>query len=192
VTAKQFDSDDALERAMDVFWTHGYEATSMSHLLEAMGINRASLYATFGDKRALYLAAMARYDETYMTRLIELLSAPGSPKEAIVRTIRTMVDIAAADQERRGCMLTNTATELAGRDPEIGQRVAANLSRIESVIYATLVRARESGEIDRDRDLRALARFLMCVQQGVRVMTKLFPGRKYLEDIGKEAIRALG
>ena len=90
---KTFDPSVALEQAMAVFWLKGYEATSMQDLVEAMGINRASLYATFGDKRQLFLAAIAHYDATVVRPAMAPLEAPGAAKAEIIQHFQRAVSL---------------------------------------------------------------------------------------------------
>jgi len=113
---KQFDSDDALMRAMEAFWGRGYEATSMQDLVSCMGINRGSLYATFGDKRALFLAALRRYDAHYRQDWLSALRQANGPKATILAAFDDAVEAALGRKGRRGCFLVNTALELSPHD----------------------------------------------------------------------------
>jgi TetR/AcrR family transcriptional repressor of nem operon len=180
---REFEREEVLDRAMRLFWTRGYQATSIQHLVERMGIQRGSLYGAFGNKRALFLAAMDRYDRVMTAGLLATLDEPGSGLGAIRRFFRLKV---AAAQERgrpRGCLVTNSATELASRDRATAGRIGATLERIEAAFHRAVVRAQASGEIDRARDARALARFLTSSAQGLSVMAKASPDRAALEDV---------
>ncbi|MEB3283198.1 MAG: TetR/AcrR family transcriptional regulator [Lyngbya sp.] len=180
---KEFNREEVLAKAMETFWRYGYEGTSVQDLIESMGINRGSLYDTFGDKRSLFLEAIAHYDETVVRCAIARLEAPGASKPAIVDYFQSLVDRMVADKERRGCFVTNTAVELCPHDPDTAQRVASNLKRIEQAFYTALSRAQEKGEISPENNLQALARYLTCNLQGLRVISKVNPDAQVLQEI---------
>ena len=179
---REFEREVVLDRAMRAFWSRGYAATSIQHLVERMGIQRGSLYGAFGDKRALFLAAVERYDRVMTARLLATLDAPGSGLEAIRRFFRLKVGAAQERGRPRGCLVTNSATELASRDRETAGRIGATLGRIEAAFHRAVVRAQQAGEIDPARDARALARFLTSSAQGLSVMAKACRDRAVLED----------
>src|SRR3954464_11387329 len=104
---KEFDREEALNRAMEVFWSRGYEAASVGELVKRMGINRQSLYDTFGDKHSLYLQALDRYREVEGAKLFELLERPGPVKRALRHLFRSVVERSLDDEERRGCFMGN-------------------------------------------------------------------------------------
>jgi len=180
---KEFEHDTVLDRAMRIFWSKGYEATSVRDLVDHMGIQRGSLYATFGDKRALFLAAVDRYDREVTGKLVEALDEPASGMEAIRRFFRLKIESAVATNRPRGCLVTNSATEFGSRDRSTATRIGAVLKKIEAAFHRAVVRAQEAGEIDPSRDPRALARFLTSSAQGLSVMAKTFSERAMLEDI---------
>ena len=188
---KEFDRDVVLDRAMQLFWSRGYEATSIEHLVARMGIRRGSLYGTFGDKRALFFAAIDRYDRVVTAKLLAILDAPGSGKDAIRRFFRLKVDLSLKPGRPRGCLVTNSTAELASRDRAAASRVGAVLTRIEAAFHRAVVRAQQAGEIDPARDPRALARFLTSSAQGLSVMAKACPDRIVLKDIAAVTLAAL-
>jgi TetR/AcrR family transcriptional regulator, transcriptional repressor for nem operon len=180
---REFERDVVLDRAMQVFWSRGYEATSIEQLVARMGIQRGSLYAAFGDKRALFFAAIERYDRVVTSRLVATLDETASGRAAIERFFRLKVELATAPRRPRGCLVTNSAAELASRDRGTGTRVGAVLTRIEAAFHRAVVRAQKAGEIDPRRSSRALARFLTSSAQGLSVMAKTFPDPAALDDI---------
>ena len=180
---RQFDRDVVLDRAMRAFWSRGYEATSLEHLVARMGIQRGSLYQAFGDKRALFFAAIERYERAVTASLLASLDGPASGRAAIRRFFRLKLKLALTPGRPRGCLVTNTAAERAARDRGTGARVSAALAKIEAAFLRAVVRAQESGEIDPARDPRALARFLTSSAQGLSVMAKACPDRAALTDI---------
>ncbi len=174
---REFEHDEVLDRAMQVFSSRGYEATAIEQLVARMGIQRGSLYATFGDKRALFFAAIERSDRVVTSRLVASLDQTASGRAAIERFFRLKVEFATAPGRPRGCLMTNSAAELASRDGAAGHRVGAVLTKIEAAFHRAVVRGQRAGEIDRRRNVRALARFLTCGAQGLSVMAKTFPDR---------------
>ncbi|MFF1909087.1 TetR/AcrR family transcriptional regulator [Kitasatospora sp. NPDC058218] len=191
---KEFDPDTALQAALELFWRRGYEATSMAELVEELGIARASIYATFGSKRELYLRALERYGEQHNPVLLAELSQPGPVLPAVRGLVRRFAREAGedgADGPRRGCFVTNTAVELAPHDPDAARRVAASLGHLETVLTAALVRAEAQGELPGGRDPRALARMLLVLMQGMRVIGKAGDGAARLRDAAEQALALL-
>jgi TetR/AcrR family transcriptional repressor of nem operon len=182
---REFDREVVLDRAMRAFWLRGYEATSIQHLVACTGLQRGSLYGAFGDKRGLFFAAIERYDRVMTARLLAALDAPGSGLAAIRRFFRLKVSAAQTRGHPRGCLVTNTAAELASRDRGTAARIGATLGRIEAAFLRAVRRAQQAGEIGAARDARALARFLTSTAQGLSVMAKAAPGRATLEDVVK-------
>jgi TetR/AcrR family transcriptional repressor of nem operon len=190
VRTKEFDPDVALQRAMELFWQQGYEATSMADLVEHLGIGRASIYATFGGKRELYLKAYDRYLENGID-FIGLLSQPGPALPAVRALIEQFAREAADDVTRRGCLVVNTAVELAPHDQGLARRVESNWDFIETTLTSALTRARAQGEIPPGKDPRALARFLLTVLQGMRVIGKASTDPNRLYDTAEQALLVL-
>ncbi|APR82975.1 Transcriptional regulator, TetR family protein [Minicystis rosea] len=188
--AKEFDREEALDRAMHVFWRKGYEATSLGDLLEAMGIARQSLYDTFGDKHALFLEALARYEQGRAGKLHGCLETAPSVRRAFREIFEAILD--ESDKEKsRGCLGVTAAVELAPHDPEIARRIAARQRALEDLFFRALERAREEGEIARAKDARALARFLLAALQGLRVSATADPKSPALRDIVNVTLAAL-
>jgi TetR/AcrR family transcriptional repressor of nem operon len=188
----EFEREVVLDRAMRAFWSRGYEATSIQHLVERTGIQRGSLYGAFGDKRALFLAAIEHYDRVMTAKLLATLDAPGSGLGAIRRFFRLKVAAAQERSRPRGCLVTNSATGLASRDRRTASRIGATLGRIEAAFHRAVIRGQQAGEIDPERDARALARFLTSSAQGLSVMAKASPERAPLEDIVKVTLEVVG
>jgi TetR/AcrR family transcriptional repressor of nem operon len=187
---KEFDPDAVLKRAMELFWHQGYEATSMSDLVEHLGIGRASIYATFGSKRELYLRAYDLYLENGFD-FVGVLSQPGPVLPAVEKMVAAFAESSAQDTQHRGCMVVNTAVELAPHDPALFRRVESQWDLIETTLTSALTRAQAQGEIPADRDPRALARFLLTVLQGMRVIGKGSADPARLRDAATQAVRIL-
>ncbi len=189
---KEFDREHVLDRAMGVFWSKGYAATSIEDLVAHMGIQRGSLYGAFGDKRTLFLSALDRYQHVVARELVEALETPGSGMEAIRRFFRLRVEGSLDRSRPRGCMVTNSAVELSRSDRGAAAKVGDFLAKLEAAFLGALERARAGGELASTEDLRALARFLTSSAQGLSVMAKAVPDRKVLEDVVKIVLAVLG
>jgi TetR/AcrR family transcriptional repressor of nem operon len=160
-------------------------------LLAAMKIGRQSLYDTFGDKRALFMEALGRYRELTDAYLRGCLADAPTVKAAFQRLFMQVVDEPEAHQ-RRGCLLINSAVELAPHDPETAQIVVAHQRATERLFRRGLELAQERGELPADRDVRALARYLVSAIQGLRVMAKADPNKAALRDVVGVALGVLG
>jgi TetR/AcrR family transcriptional repressor of nem operon len=188
---KEFNRDEALHKAMEVFWSRGYGAASIQDLVKHMGINRQSLYDTFGDKHALYLQALDRYSEVEGRRIFELLEQPGSVKKALRQLFAAVVEGSLCEGQRRGCFMGNAMSELAGRCKETAARTCSNMAAAESAFYRALLRGKKEGELKGVRNPRAVARFLYSSLQGLILMSKATQDRKTLEDVVKVTLSVL-
>lgn len=172
---REFEADQVLERATRVFWAQGFERTSLDDLCAATGLNRSSLYAAFGDKRALYLRSLARYEQGSVDRIRRVFE--GKPVRAGLREfLDGLIDAIVAGPGRRGCFIGNCAAELARLDKAAAARVKQSLERIEASFHAAFAH----GGM---RHARARARFITAGVQGLRLYGKANPDRKALEDV---------
>ncbi|OUC98468.1 TetR/AcrR family transcriptional regulator [Streptosporangium minutum] len=188
---KQFDPDAALQKALELFWERGYEATSMADLVQHLGIARASIYATFGGKHDLYVKAFERYTQTRDPNIVEMLSQPGPALPAVRALVQAYVEESLHDEHRRGCMVVNAAVEVMSRDPQMARRIEAGWDVLETALTSALTRARAQGEIPDDKDPRALARFLLVLLQGIRVLGRAHPEPGRLRDAAAQALAVL-
>ncbi len=185
---KQFDQNEVLDRAMAVFWERGYEATSIEDVLAATGINRGSLYATFGNKQRLFLAVLDHYADKVGTPLSAELADP-DPRRAIERMFAAIIQRTSDPSWPRGCLNTNTSLECPGSGDAISRTIAERLGQQESAIYRVLQRAQAEGALDRAQDCRALARFFVGVAQGLNVVHKAGADPAMLKDMVTVAMR---
>jgi TetR/AcrR family transcriptional repressor of nem operon len=188
---REFDPDQALEQAMRVFWARGYEGVSVDDLCAATGLSRSSFYAAFGDKRSLYLNALQRYESASLARLASALAGPGTVQARIGRFLDGLIRDIVRGPGRRGCFIGNCAAELAASDPATARRVRHSLGRIERLFARALAAAQAAGEIDRNTDVLALARFITSAIQGLRLVGKTGAGRRTLDDIARTVLAAV-
>ena len=187
---REFDTDEALQHATSVFWAKGFENASLDDLCEASGLNRSSLYAAFGDKRDLYLAALARYEDGSAARIAAAFERR-PVRKGLKAFLDALIDSIAAGPGRRGCFIGNCAAEMAHLDRGTAARVRRSLERIETAFREGLEGARARGEIARKSDPLALARFFTAGIQGLRLVGKANPDRAALQDIARVMLRCL-
>jgi TetR/AcrR family transcriptional repressor of nem operon len=188
---KSFDIGETLDRAMQLFWARGYEATSVQDLVECTGLHRGSLYATYGDKRALFLAALRRYDERMRRVSVSDIEARYPPREAIRQLFLAFVAQVSEPGGSRGCFLTNTALELAPHDPDIRRIVAHAQEQIEAFFARMIRKGKAQGEIAARVSPAEAARGLLASLIGLVVLTRSRPNKRLLQSIVKDAIRRL-
>jgi TetR/AcrR family transcriptional regulator, transcriptional repressor for nem operon len=174
---RSFDTEAAVERAMGVFWSRGYNATALPDLLRATKLSRGSLYAAFHDKHGLFLRALDRYIADALTRMDVELDPTSAPVAGLRRYLAGYVDRTSGASGRRGCLLVATAMELAGRDPEIDRRIGSFFKAMETKLAAALARAKAAGELADGVEPASLARLLVCFVEGLRVVGKTGPAR---------------
>jgi TetR/AcrR family transcriptional repressor of nem operon len=188
--SKEFDPDVAVRAAMELFWRKGYEATSMQDLVDHLGVGRGSIYGTFGSKHELYLLALDRYAEQTGDDVLEQFSQGGSALTAVRALVRSFAEHALSDTERKGCLVTNTAVECLPGDVGLTRRVESSLDGLETAIAGALVRARNQGDLAEDKNPRALARFIVTLIQGLKVMAKV-PDPRRMRDAVDQALTLL-
>lgn len=189
---KQFDPEEGLEKAMLAFWSHGYEATSMQNLVDCMGINRGSLYATYGDKHALFMASLRMYDDKMRRQTLTELEARLPPRDAIRTLFLAFLPDGKSRHPGRGCFLTNTALERAPHDPE-AQRIVAHAQEQIEGFFARMIRKEQAlGHIHQDRDADTIARGLLAALIGLIVLTRSRPDPILLESVIADAMARLG
>jgi TetR/AcrR family transcriptional repressor of nem operon len=187
---QKFDRTTALERAMLVFWEKGYAGTSVRDLLGAMGINRGSMYNSFGDKQSLFLQAVEHYCTNSRDSVSVVLKQPGSPMDNVREVVRSWADTAAAGPSK-GCLVTNTAVELAPHIREVADTLIYHFSRLERMLRNALDRAVDSDELPHHTDTRALARFLVTTDQGLMVIGRAGASKETIDDVAEVALAML-
>ena len=188
---REFDDRTALDAAVQCFWRRGYEATSVRDLSASMGICGTSLYNAFGGKRALFVQALERYLDGSTRARIARLEKSHAPKQAVCAFIRDIIERSLSDRERRGCFLINSALEVAPHDRELGEAIAARLSEIESFFCRCIAAGQADGSIPGTRSADDLARLLLGVLLGIRVLARANPDRELLEGLARPALALL-
>jgi TetR/AcrR family transcriptional regulator, transcriptional repressor for nem operon len=177
---REFDEAAVLDAAAHCFWSQGYEATSVKDLMERTGLTAASLYNAYGDKRAIFGTALDHYIEHSIGERIRRCEAL-PPRDAIRSFFDDILRRSLADREHKGCMVVNSALELAPHDPQLRTIIAGALRRIEQFFLACAEKGQANGTITHSRPADALAQHLLAVLMGVRVLARARPERPLLE-----------
>lgn len=166
---REFDEDDVLEKAMEAFWSRGYEATSVTDLMDATGLAKGSVYKAFGDKHRLFLLALDRYLERGLAALRDAAARDLPAREMLRRWLDGVAEMATREGPRKGCFMVNAAIELAPHDPEVAMRVATQQARQERVFAGVIARGVELGELRADLDPPTAARLVTTLVHGLQV-----------------------
>jgi TetR/AcrR family transcriptional repressor of nem operon len=188
---REFDETVALDAAVACFWQRGYEATSVRDLADSMGISGPSLYNCFGNKHDLFVQALERYLDRGLRARVARLESTLPPKQAIRRFVEEIIDRSISDRERRGCLLINSALEVAPHDPELGRVIADRLGEIEAFFHRSIKAAQADGSVPRERNVKDTARLLLGVLLGLRVLARAKPERALLEGVARPALALL-
>jgi TetR/AcrR family transcriptional regulator, transcriptional repressor for nem operon len=190
VRPREFDRDDALKRAMYVFWAKGYAGASTEDLLRAMSIGRQSMYATFGDKRRLYVEALSRYQQESVRGHLERLRSARSPIAGIESLLLGLIPF---DDDTRvlGCMGVGSIGEFGATDAEL----TALRAQCGAILFKALVErlraAQKAGEIDPSLDAKRAARFVQTTMQGIQVAARAGASVETLRDLALFAVDRL-
>ncbi|MGN9811381.1 TetR/AcrR family transcriptional regulator [Micromonospora sp. BQ11] len=187
---RAFDEQTVLDRATEVFWRHGYEGASLTALTQAMGINRPSLYATFGSKEHLFERVFARYRETQLAKVREALEQP-TAYAAIEAFLRASADGLTATDHPLGCLSIQGGLACSPANARISEVLAAGRAANEQAVEQRLSRAAQEGDLPPDVDHRALARFAMALSEGFAVHAAAGASREDLQASVTIALRGL-
>ena len=179
--SREFDENVVLQKAMELFWEQGYEKTSLSDLVEHMGIHRRSLYDTFGDKHTLFLKAIDSYNELIKNKMqAEVLHA-----ETSKQTIQIIFDFIIEGYEDRqwGCLTVNSATEMALRDKEVEEKTEEAFMQMEHFLAEIVRKGQQTGEFSCDYDAEVLAEILQNTFLGIRVLLRTSASKEKMHRI---------
>jgi len=186
---REFDADEALEIAMRLFWQKGYEGTSLTDLTEAIGINRPSLYAAFGNKEELFRKALNRYAKGPGGKICEALAEPDARK-AIEGLLLTSADCLTDPRTPSGCMAVQSALSCGDEAEPIRKELCAMRAANQETLTMRLEQAKADGDLSKDADACALSAYFTTVLQGMAVQAAGGASRKQLREVAKTALRA--
>jgi AcrR family transcriptional regulator len=184
---RAFCVEETLDRAMTVFWRHGYEGASMSDLTAAMGINSPSLYACFGSKEGLFRAVLERYDERRKSFMESVLAAPtaAGAAEAYLHGVADFA-VDTSGKNPPGCLLLQSG--LSCGDSEIPDEMARHRAEKETALCERFARAHEEGDLPKNANPAALARYLMTVSNGICVQAASGASAEELHEVASMAL----
>jgi TetR/AcrR family transcriptional regulator, transcriptional repressor for nem operon len=186
-----FDEQAALKQATDLFWTKGYNGTSMDELTRVTGLSRSSIYNTFGGKHELFMRCLRYYLDDQRRQLQEMGDKVGNVVERIRAVFAYAVEDILADRMRKGCMMVNTITEMANQDKEIAAVSVKNMEEMERVFAVWVREGQAGGEVNNAFTPQALAVHLYNTYSGLKVSGKTKPDRRTLEEIVRVALSVL-
>jgi len=187
---RSFDVNKALDRALYVFWRKGYEGTSLSDLTKAMGINRPSLYATFGDKEALFRKVLERYRDGPAAYTGEALNET-TARAVVERLLRGAADLTTAPRNPGGCLTVQGALACGEAADSIRQELTAYRAAGEAAIRRRLEHAKSNGDLPADIDSADLARYVATIVYGIAVQAAGGASRGKLQRVIEMALRTL-
>jgi TetR/AcrR family transcriptional regulator, transcriptional repressor for nem operon len=179
---KIFDEQEALEKAANLFWQKGYEATSTEDLIQAMGVQRGSFYHTFGSKKELYVKALHFYEMSGLTAFKKLLKDSENPIELIKSMFLSMVDCP-TDEHKKGCFAGNTISELTSIDEELADKAKEYLKEMETLFFDQIKLSQASGELKTKVKAKILARYLLNLWNGINITRRIYPSKKKLIEL---------
>ncbi len=184
---KQFAVDDVKKKAMRTFWDQGYRGTSMQDLVETMGINRASLYDTFGDKYALFIDTLHNYNDSYAKPFFARLRRTNSPRQAIIALFDEICDGISKGEEQNGCYIINTALEMSPHDAKVSKIVNRTFAYVEKNFFRKMIeQGQASGEISRAVVPTTTSRTLLSLLIGLRVLSRNHPEKALLNSFKQQ------
>ncbi|MCP1184218.1 TetR/AcrR family transcriptional regulator [Paenibacillus sp. 1781tsa1] len=187
--SKEFEVNEVLDKAMKIFWEQGYEKTSMSDLVEHMGIHRRSIYDTFDDKHTLFLQAMDRYKGKISATLLAEVKASKTAVEAL-HTIYGLL-ISKAEDTPSGCLIVNSAVELGTRDSDVDIRSLESFNDTERMFEQIVEWGQRDGEFSSDHDAKEMAEYLHNISVGIRAMNRTSTDKEKLNRIINVSIKLL-
>ncbi|WP_159948262.1 TetR/AcrR family transcriptional regulator [Polaribacter septentrionalilitoris] len=179
---KTFNEKEVLSKAMNLFWKQGYAATSVQDLVNHLGINRASLYDTFGDKEQLFRKSFELYRKTNIEGLRQFLGNHDNIIDGFTKLFNNAIEEALADKDRKGCFVVNTTTELVPNDKNIIQILERNKQDFETIFYEYLKKGKEDGQLKTTQNLKSVASLFYTLYNGIRVVSKVSTDKKKLID----------
>ena len=188
---KDFDENEVLTKAIQVFWHKGYNGTSMQDLVDGLGISRSSLYDTYTDKHTLFVKALESYQNSGAGKIQEIINNSGSAKDIVKRLLEFATNELLGDKQQKGCFMVNAEVEVAPHDAEVNSLVCKNDQQMEEAFYQVIKKGQENGEIRNQQDARALSRFIFNTVKGMRVTAKSITDKSVFDDIIKLTISAL-
>jgi AcrR family transcriptional regulator len=184
----EFNQNEALDKALNVFWSHGYEGTSMAELTEALGINKPSIYAAFGNKEALFRKALERYRAGPVAFVAEAMKAP-TARQAAENLLKQAADFFSDASTPNGCMIVQGALTCGQSSVAIQQELIAYRGHFEAALTKRFELAKAQGDLSSDVSAKQLAKYIATIHQGMSVQATSGATREELLAIVEMAMK---
>jgi TetR/AcrR family transcriptional repressor of nem operon len=188
---RDFDEQEALEKAMLLFWQKGYNAASPQDILDTLGLSRSSLYRTFTNKHTLFLKALDLYQKFSIGEIKKVIDTAAPAKETIRKLLEFITEVVLTDEQHKGCFMLNSEVEVSLHDEEVHQMVVNNDREMEDIFYQLIKTAQHTEEISKLKDPAAIAGFLLNTAKGIRVTAKSNYDKKAFQQIIAMAMTTL-
>lgn len=188
---KLFDEEETLRKAMQLFWEKGYYGTSVSDLVANLGISRASMYSTFGDKEELFEKAFTAYNQLNKKQVQQVFESHESVKVGFRTLLEGAIEQDMQEGRPKGCMVVNTATELLPEDQKLREKVEQHAHEFKQFFTSQMKKGIKNGEISADKDPEALASYIFTLYSGMKVMSKIHPNRSELLSVMNQGLQIM-
>ena len=188
---REFEPKEALEKAMLVFWQKGYADTSIDDLVDATGVSRYGLYGEFGSKHGLFLASLDHYQDTAVNAYFGIVERSGAAMAEITLYFDTLLNWYSQPAGKLGCLMCNSATEVAPHDKAVQKKVKGALNRMTTGFAAALMNAKNRGEVKADLDIKQAADFLTGILLGASVMVRSGASKQMIGNTIKMSLTSL-
>jgi len=178
---REFDADEALDKAMHQFWAKGYHDTSIRDLVNRTGVNYYGLYEVFDSKHGLFLAALDRYCGTVTTEVLAEVRKPGPLRAVLQGAFDHLLGVLKTPDGRVGCMMCNAAVEVAPADPDAAAKVREHMALLRRVFRKRILEAQKDGDLDTGKDAGALAEFLTTTAYSMGMLLRSGCGDAYIQ-----------
>lgn len=189
---REFDEETVLDAATEAFWGRGYEATSTRDLTSRTGITASSMYMAFGNKRDLFRLSLNKYLERTLHEKLARLEAAEDPALAITTFFYEIIERSLGDEQRRGCLMVNSIFESSAGDESLKEDIGRELRLVEQFFVGRLAAAQRARTLQTSAAVEDIARHLLSVLLGVRVLARVRPEAALLTGAVGEALRASG
>lgn len=178
-----FDRSEVLDQVTGLFWKKGFHATSMQDLVDITGLNRSSIYNSFGDKFQLFEESLKHYQEMQLEMTNTSLNQGSTPLASIKAFFCTILKNIDRDHDKRGCLLSNCTAEMANADAKIKEFLVDNRDRLIAILKSHLQEAQKIGEIEPSKDIYVSAIYLFTCLHGLQITAMLYTDKKLLESV---------
>src|SRR5271155_4290183 len=187
---REFDSEDALQKATTLFRKKGYFATSVDDLVKCTGVGTYGLYSVYGDKKGLFLAALDKFRDKYVNQLLSNLEEPDSSWPAVSEYLSRVIDLAGTEDGRLGCLMCSTSNQMIGVDPDVDEKLRRHFRRLKRLLYRSIVNAKRNAEIEKNIDPEICADYLVGVAHGAASLLRSGSSKKSIRNFVTTALES--